>query len=217
MARKIFIGDIHWCWDELQILLKRLNVSEQDELYFTWDYFTKGPKPVEVAQTILNCKAKVYWVQGNQDLVLREILEGKRPLGSLEGNLEIVEWFKANPEALRWFQNLPLILERDDFILVHAWIDPSKPLDQQDVETLVTVRDWWKGYTWSKTVVFGHDAAQGLVRTQNVIWIDTGCVYGAYLTGVVWESGEIYQVTALDYYTLADKQKRRQRILLKET
>ena len=212
MARKIFIWDLHWCGDELQILLKRLNISEQDELYFTWDYFTKGPKPVEVAQTILDCKVKVYWVQWNHDLYLWEILEDKTSWENFRGNKEILEFFKNNQDALHRFKSLPFWIEEDDFILVHAGFEPWIPLQNQDVHTLVNIREWRKDYKWNKLVVFGHDAAQGLVKTSNVAGIDTGCVYWGYLTAFVFDSQEIFQVASLDYYTQANKQKRKQRI-----
>ncbi len=213
MARRIFIGDIHGCADELKVLLKYLNVSEQDELYFTWDYFTKGPKPVEVAKIILNCKAKVYWVQWNHDLYLWEVLEDKTSWENFRGNKEILEFFKNNQEALHRFKNLPFWIENQDFILVHAGFEPWFPLQNQNIHTLVNIRGWRKDYQGSKMVIFGHDAAQGLVKTSNVVGLDTGCVYWGYLTAFVFDSQEIFQIASLDYYTPANKQKRKQRIL----
>ena len=213
MTRKIFIGDIHGCADELKILLKKLNINEGDELYFTWDYFTKGPKPVDVAKIILNCKAKVYWVQWNHDLYLWEVLDGKISKEEFKGNKEILEFFINNEKYLQWFRNLPFWIEKEDFILVHAGFEPWESLRAQDIQTLVNIRGWQKKYQGKKMVIFWHDAAQGLVKTDNVIGIDTWCVYWGYLTAFILDSQQIFQVAALDYYTLANKQKWKQKML----
>ncbi len=213
MARRIFIGDIHGCADELRALLKYLDVKEDDELYFTWDYFTKGPKPVEVAKIILNCKAKVYWVQWNHDLFLWDVIDGKISQENFKGDKAILEFFASNQKALQWFRKLPFWIEDEKFVLVHAGFEPWKPLDGQDPHILVNIRGWRKTYQGTKTVIFWHDAAQGLIKTQNVIGIDTGCVYGGYLTAFLLDSQDLFQVAALDYYTLANKQKWRQKLL----
>ena len=43
-TRKIFVGDLHGCFDEMMALLARLNHDpSRDELYFVGDLCVKGP------------------------------------------------------------------------------------------------------------------------------------------------------------------------------
>ena len=45
-CRKIFVGDLHGCFDELMLLLNRIkHDSKRDELYFVGDLVVKGPNP----------------------------------------------------------------------------------------------------------------------------------------------------------------------------
>ncbi len=45
-------------------------------------------------------------------------------------------------------------------------------------------------YPIKETLVFGHWAALGGVLTNNLLGLDTGCVWGGSLTMVRWEDGQ---------------------------
>lgn len=46
----------------------------------------------------------------------------------------------------------------------------------------------------SSTVIFGHWAAMGLKIAQNLLALDSGCVYGRHLTAVRLEDRKLFQV-----------------------
>ncbi len=46
----------------------------------------------------------------------------------------------------------------------------------------------------NKRIIFGHWAALGLYQDENVSALDSGCVWGRYLTALNIDSGEIIQV-----------------------
>jgi bis(5'-nucleosyl)-tetraphosphatase (symmetrical) len=48
--------------------------------------------------------------------------------------------------------------------------------------------------TRATTIIFGHWSTLGLVMREDVIGIDTGCVWGGRLTALSWPSREIRQV-----------------------
>jgi len=48
------------------------------------------------------------------------------------------------------------------------------------------------------TVAFGHWAALGLRMEPNLLALDSGCVYGRYLTAVRLEDRQVFQVSYLD-------------------
>ncbi len=50
----------------------------------------------------------------------------------------------------------------------------------------------------AETIVFGHWAALGLRNTKRVVALDTGCVWGRWLTAVRLEDRTVYQVPFAD-------------------
>ncbi len=66
-TRKIFVGDVHGCFDELMALLARLSFDEnRDSLFFVGDLCVKGPesqKCIDFVRTTSN----TYSVMGNHD------------------------------------------------------------------------------------------------------------------------------------------------------
>jgi hypothetical protein len=64
---------------------------------------------------------------------------------------------------------------------------------------------WWSTYHGTARVIFGHDAVRGRVRVMRdglpqVIGLDSGCVYGGFLSGYLIESDEVVSVRAKKVY-----------------
>jgi bis(5'-nucleosyl)-tetraphosphatase (symmetrical) len=59
---------------------------------------------------------------------------------------------------------------------------------------------WDHFYRGRRTVVCGHWAQRGLVRSERIRGIDTGCVWGGALTGWIAEPDRIVSVPALRRY-----------------
>ncbi len=61
--------------------------------------------------------------------------------------------------------SLPTMIDREDFLLVHAGLHPEYGL-QTPVEWATIIRDhidhrpWYESYTGSKRIIYGHWAAQ---------------------------------------------------------
>lgn len=66
---------------------------------------------------------------------------------------------------LDWLLSLPTMIDREDFLLVHAGLHPEYGL-QTPVEWATIIRDhidyrpWYESYTGSKRIIYGHWAAQ---------------------------------------------------------
>ena len=114
-----------------------------------------------------------------------------------------------------WMTGLPFFIENEDFLVVHAGIVPGEHPSQSAPKALVTIRTWdkigkelsapknpaWFSYYKSpKLVIFGHWASLGLVIRENVIGLDSGCVYGKKLTALVLPDKRIFQVNAEKTY-----------------
>lgn len=105
----------------------------------------------------------------------------------------------------------------EDVIVVHAGLSPNVSLNDQQTKTMTTIRDMisisdesngqesiesiakaWRG---PELVVFGHDAKRGLQQEKYAIGLDTGCVYGKQLTGIILPERTLVSVDALEVYS----------------
>ena len=224
MRRRLFIGDLHACADELADLLQRFHFNpDSDSLYSVGDVMGKGPKPRETLTLLKQSRANI--VLGNHDafcLNAANTLQAERTefqnlyLTSLGEDEERAAWLA---EMASW----PLYIEEPDIILVHAGLEPGvSKLSEMRRKTLFTIRTWdGKGedlksesnppwfdcVTPEKIVIFGHWAKRGLVDLPKFKGLDTGCVYGRKLTGWCPEENRFYQVPARKAYaTIPNKE-----------
>lgn len=212
-VRTIIIGDVHGCLDELKTILKKLVYNPQsDRLILTGDLISKGPYPFETLKFCRDLNVEI--VMGNHEHAFLLYLQGKKQPYSTFSTLKQ----KMLPELKKWqcwFEKLPLFIETPEFIVVHAGLHPSLPLAQTPPSVLTTIRTWggegkpaclqndppWFNlYKGKKLVVFGHWAKQGLIIRDNVIGLDSGCVYGKYLSALILPQREIVQVKAAQIY-----------------
>ena len=192
--RTLVIGDVHGCAEELQSLIHEV---EAERIILTGDLFTKGPDPLGVWHLIE--KYEIEAVLGNHDaIVLRDAARWRD--------------VRLPKEALDWISRLPLWIDGDGWRVLHAGCDPRLGAERTSRRALLNLRRWpddenpqnpfwWELYTSKPLIVFGHDARRGLVdRRPHALGLDTGCVYGGFLTGVVLETGELFQVSARTRY-----------------
>jgi hypothetical protein len=119
-----------------------------------------------------------------------------------------------------------------DVVVVHAGFLPNVDIVDQDIETMITIRDVeckgddeyqdprryeeetgrvtnrahakpWASVWSGKTVVFGHDAKRGLQIHTHAIGVDTGACYGKHLTGIILPSKMIVSVPSMRNYLVA--------------
>jgi hypothetical protein len=119
-------------------------------------------------------------------------------------------------EWIAFVETWPVYLEADDFIMVHAGLEPGKkgPAEMSE-RFLMQIRTWdgqgldldnpdnppWFACVETdRTVVFGHWAKRGLVDLPGFKGLDTGCVYGGKLTGWCPEEDRFLQVPAKRAY-----------------
>lgn len=211
--RSVIIGDVHGCLDELQELLKKINFhSSSHQLVFVGDLINKGPYSVEVLELVLKLQASV--VLGNHEAKFLSYLENPNP--EKPGFEAIIDSMGSKVSFWKnWLKRLPYFYETPDFLVVHAGLAPGKHPSQTDPRILTTIRtwdgsgrnlddptqpDWFQFYDGKKLVVFGHWAKRGLIVKDNVIGLDTGCVYGRKLSAVVLPERQIVQVDAKENY-----------------
>ena len=112
---------------------------------------------------------------------------------------------------LEYIKSLADFLLKRRFLVVHAGLVPGGHPSQSSIDQLVHIRHWENGkmcsqnagrpwheyYEMEKLVIYGHWARQGVLEKRNSLCLDSGCVYGRQLTGVLLPSRTLVQVPSL--------------------
>jgi len=176
--RRIYVvGDIHGCVHELEELLDRVALGEDDLLLCVGDVVDKGPDSVAALRKVVEAP-NILSVQGNGEA---KLLRGEITIDGLGSAL--LEEVRAWPLVIGWTRHLVL----------HGGIDPTRSPEDHTPEDLRTLRSlahgsdyrppfWFQRYEGSERIFFGHTALRSPLRAPSAIGLDTGCVYGGRLT-----------------------------------
>ncbi len=204
---KIFaIGDIHGSYNKLHDLLNRLPYTPgRDRLVFLGDYLDRGPDSAKVLDLLCWLKKRdknLIALLGNHEYLLLEfyrsgdvaLLPYLRGMGldatvSSYGNGTNVNLQKLSflpQEHLNFLQGLLPYWENEEYIFVHAGLEPGVTPADSDMTTLCEVRDIFltTDHDFGKKVIFGHTAFELPLVTPHKIGIDTGAMYNNLLTAI---------------------------------
>ena len=203
MGRTILVGDVHACRDELDALLVKAAFGEGDKVVMVGDLVVRGPDPRGTLDLLRAIDARS--VRGNhEDRLLRHRLAPKdNPVS--EQTLAAARLLRKRDWAL--LEGLPLWLDLPEHgvRVVHAGLVPGVPVEQQDPHTLMYVRSldrhgnpvekrgrflWGERYGGPEHVIFGHNARPDPQIHAFATGLDTGCVYGGFLTAMVLDDGQ---------------------------
>ena len=125
----LVIGDIHGCFDELQALVDKAGLTEDDSIVSVGDCVDRGPGTPDVLrffQEQLNAKL----IMGNHE---RKHVRASRHEVKLARSQKIsrIQFGETYPDALAFMNTLPLYLELPDAWVVHGYFEPGLPLSQQ--------------------------------------------------------------------------------------
>ena len=192
-GRTLFIWDIHGCFNELKLLIKKLKLTSEDKVYFTWDLINKGPKSYKVVKYMYKHRDKFNVVLWNHDYEFLNYIAWKKvndKLKHLNKKFEkLHKKLKEKPELLKYLKKLPLYIEEKKFILVHGWILPWKSLEKHTAEELCYIRmykwkPWHEYYTWDKKVIYGHWAVAWL-NISSSAFLNLNCNPSVYVAGIL--------------------------------
>ncbi|MBT3345860.1 MAG: hypothetical protein HN712_16905 [Gemmatimonadetes bacterium] len=215
--RTIFVGDLHGCAAEFETLLETIGYTGRDRLLLAGDAFSRGPDPLRVWELILATGAEM--VLGNHDARLLLQLDahaaGDKPRFKKPDQKACYNALRPVFDMLHpWLQSVPLKIDEERFLLVHAGIHPLVGVDGTSRQQFITIRTWpptdgIKGPRWhdviepfdDRMIIFGHDAPGGLVvkrhapeERPHILGLDSGCIYGGQLTAYLYEEDRLVQV-----------------------
>ena len=217
-TRTLIVGDVHGCREELEDLLEESGWEDGDQLVLVGDLVSKGPDSLGVVRLVRKLGALA--VRGNHDQHCLKWWNAKCAGGDLP-NLRPAHQRVADElqeEDWQWLAALPFWLElpEHDALVVHGGLLPDLPLEDQDPYDLMNMRSilddgtasrsYEEGTPWAsvwpghRLVVFGHDAVRGLQNRAHSVGLDTGCVYGGWLTGLWVPRRDLVSVPARGTY-----------------
>ncbi len=210
---RFVIGDVHGQFDGLMLLLKQMNLSPDDQVFFLGDLIDRGAQSAEVVDWVM--KNGHGCIMGNHEQMCLDSFAYPNTSSVWQGwlinggsrTLESYGHEGISQEHLNWMQNLPLYLDLGDFWLVHAGLNPDLDIDAQTSTEFCWIRDPFhrstEPYFSNKTIITGHtitfvfaglksgDIAQG----PGWLGIDTGGYHpkSGWLTALNLDSSIVHQ------------------------
>jgi predicted phosphodiesterase len=210
MQRTIVIGDVHGCREELEDVLAACSFERGDDVVLVGDLVAKGPDSAGVVQL---CRERGFRsVLGNHDAKVLEFREGQLSKRPKQTHVEVAQ--QLTSADWKYLAALPLWMRLEDrnALVVHAGLVPNVPLEKQRPEDLLKMRSitpeggiskraqdgvpWASLWPGPEHVVFGHDAVRGLQKHPHATGLDTGCVYGRFLTALLLPEQRLVSVPA---------------------
>ena len=127
-----------------------------------------------------------------------------------------IQFGETYPYALTFMSELPLYLDLPDALVVHGYFEPGLPLTQQLATVLCGTmggdkhlrtqfdRPWYELYDGDKPLLVGHhnysNTDQPFIYQDRVFGLDTDCVTGRALTGLLLPSFKIVSVPSQANY-----------------
>jgi serine/threonine protein phosphatase 1 len=214
------IGDIHGCLDRLAAVHEQvaedLTTRPVDEaiLVHLGDYVDRGLDSAQVVDWLAGgapvpATRTINLMGNHEDLMLHALPGTDRDANStwlanggadslmsweITRKIPPTEWANLIPAEHRTFlRELEISFKVGGYFFVHAGIRPGIPLEKQEKQDMLWIREpflSWKP-SHEAVVVHGHTPRQEPVVRSNRIGIDTGAVMGGVLTCVILEEGRL--------------------------
>lgn len=216
----VAIGDVHGCRDLLVDLIAKIERKMAGQAFrtvFLGDYIDRGPDSRGVIEELLAYRARrpdTVFLKGNHEQAMLDFLAspadseawlswgGEETMASYGISVETplnlpllqIALARALPDAhFDFLMSLQLCHREQDFVFVHAGLNPDRPIDQQQEDDMLWIRDRFfdggAGRFDNLTVVHGHTPVR---RAQDLRWrvnVDTGAVWSRRLSAVVLKGG----------------------------
>jgi serine/threonine protein phosphatase 1 len=204
------IGDIHGSFTKLANLVKHceeLAESATARFVFVGDYVDRGRRSRDVVNLLMNLQRdnppeQVVCLRGNHEEMLIDASKRRNELMWLQnGGHETLDSYRVEhadaipAEHLTWFKNLPFAVSDGKRFFVHAGIRPGVPLQEQQKEVMLWIREPFLSdpRDHGQYVVHGHTPVE-IGRPEhlpNRLNLDTGAVFGGPLTAAIFNETAI--------------------------
>ncbi|UOQ45951.1 serine/threonine protein phosphatase [Halobacillus salinarum] len=201
--RYLAVSDIHGEVGKLEKVLSEASYDpKRDQLILLGDYVDRGPYSRNVVakiQALVEMDGAIAIKGNHDDLFIRSQYDSYAlELWEINGASSTLKSYEGNYDEMRnhqkWLENnLKLYYETEDYIFVHAGLEPEVPVEKQEEETML-----WTRHTaeigLGKTVIHGHTPVETIAYYHDQVDIDTGAAYGGKLTALELPNHEVYAV-----------------------
>jgi serine/threonine protein phosphatase 1 len=214
------IGDVHGCLDRLAAIHEQIAEDlatrpvGEAVLVHLGDYVDRGLDSAQVVDWLSGgapvLATRIVNLMGNHEDMMIAALPGtsKEANGTWLSNggadsllswdisrkVPPTEWANRIPDEHQEFlRGLEISFRYGNYLFVHAGIRPGVPLEKQEKQDMLWIREpflSWK-HEYGVVVVHGHTPRHEPVVRANRIGIDTGAVMGGVLTCVVLEEDRL--------------------------
>lgn len=215
----IAVGDIHGCLKSMEAILDKLKQYYDRTFIFVGDYIDRGPFSRQVVDYLIDFRQQVdcIFLRGNHEqMLLDAVNHNKYGLWMMNGGHTTAQSYDSSGESVKlpenhkeFYEQTKLYYDTEDYFFVHAGVSPRKTIaeslkDKNKMQEFLWERSHLNVFEtpWEKTVVFGHTPRPKPILKDNMIGIDTGCVYDRVgygkLTAVKLPEEEFVQQVCLD-------------------
>lgn len=174
-------SDLHGEYDLFCAGLKAIGFSDRDVLYVCGDVMDKGERSVKLLNEVRS-RANIKCIMGNHEWSYVSDARSYRESGMTER--EVVEKLRERflfdageftEESLRYLEKLPLFIEGEDFVCVHAGAPVKEgkltPLQDAMPERFLFDRRFKEPdlYFEGKCVFFGHTPTRYIYNKDTVV------------------------------------------------
>lgn len=216
------IGDLHGCFHTLKELYYQIKSKYPSiKVYCVGDLVDRGNFSYETVHFCISNNIEVCL--GNHDYMFhayfREPFSITARSWIFNGHIATLNSYKNHPEALEphldYIEKLKLFYNTEDAFICHAGISKvykkwfreykldgkhdgfiAKLLENDLAEDFSVI--WVRGEILNvgKLQIVGHTHKINVIhdKSVNICYIDTGCVYGNKLTGVIVENSEVVEI-----------------------
>lgn len=205
------VGDIHGRLDLLEAALLQIEThldGRRGKLIFLGDYVDRGPESCGVIELLIKAReAGAVCLKGNHEEMMLRAFRGDQDdavhwifhggdatLISYGATGRADDTLRRVPQAhLTWLESLPTSAADDHRVYVHAGLMPNVPIEQQDDEALLWIKEKFlragkRAFKDVGHIVHGHTpywASKPNAEEPELLAHRTNLDTGAFLTGVL--------------------------------
>lgn len=210
---RFVIGDVHGQFDGLMLLIDRLNLKTDDQVFFLGDLIDRGEQSAAVVNWVMSSGHTC--LRGNHEQMCLEAFDSpESPMlwqgWITNGGSKTLESYgdEGIPEEhLLWMSQLPLYVDLGDVWLVHAGVNPNIPLEYQGASEFCWIREVFHSsqspYFDHKIIITGHTITfvfpgvqpGQLAKGPGWLDIDTGAYHpkSGWLTALDLDTATVHQ------------------------
>jgi serine/threonine protein phosphatase 1 len=216
------IGDIHGMKEHLHNILEQVHFYIKDnnvedwKIVFTGDYIDRGPESNWVVSTIRNKQeefpGKIITLRGNHEQMLLDAINGGWSDVSQflrnGGDATLISYGVTNVKDIpfnhkQFFKDTVMCYEDEFRYFVHAGVNHSKPLSDQDEMFQLWVREGFLDYPgkFEKFIVHGHTPRpyDNYGVKTNRLNLDFAACFGGSLVCAVFNNEQAEPIHAFSY------------------